>query len=68
MNDWVHNLSIPWMTVVVWGFTYLIAAVIYSLIVAIATGERVRALKLVSPGLLSPLGTVFGLFVAFTAL
>jgi hypothetical protein len=68
MDDWVHNLSIPWMTVVVCGSTYLIAMVIHVRIVAVATGERGRALTLVSPGLLSPLGTVFGLFVAFTAL
>jgi len=68
MNDWVHNLSMPWMTVVVCASTYVMAAAIYFLIIAIATGERVRSLKLVSPGLLSPLGTVFGLFVAFTAL
>jgi Protein of unknown function (DUF4239) len=30
-------------------------------------GERARAFKAVSPGILSPLGVIFGLFVAFTA-
>jgi len=68
MNDWVHNLPVPWMTIVVCGGTYLIAAVIYFIVVVLATGERVRVLKNVTPGLLSPLGTLFGLFVAFTAL
>jgi hypothetical protein len=30
-------------------------------------GERARSFKAISPGLLSPLGIIFGLFVAFTA-
>jgi hypothetical protein len=68
MNDWVHNLPVLWMTIVVCGGTYLLTAIIYLLVVFLAKGERVRVLKIVSPGLLSPLGTVFGLFVAFTAL
>lgn len=32
-----------------------------------ATGERARTFKGVSPGLLSPLGIMFGLLVAFIA-
>jgi len=34
---------------------------------ALAHGERARAFKAVSPGMLPPLGILFGLFVAFTA-
>ena len=34
---------------------------------ALAVGERARSFKAVSPGLLPPLGIIFGLFVAFTA-
>jgi len=68
MNDWVHSLSVPWMTAVVCGSTYLIAAAIYVIVSAFATPERVPVLKTVTPGLLSPLGSLFGLFVAFTAL
>ena len=39
----------------------------YAGVVVLATGERARAFKAVSPGILSPLGVIFGLFVAFTA-
>jgi hypothetical protein len=67
MSDWLHNLSILWMTLVVFGFTYLLTAGIYGLVTILAKGERARAFKAISPGLLSPLGIIFGLFVAFTA-
>jgi Protein of unknown function (DUF4239) len=55
------------MAVVVCGVTYLIAAAIYAIVLVLETGERARAFKAVSPGILSPLGVIFGLFVAFTA-
>ena len=32
----------------------------------LAKGERGRAFKAISPGMLPPLGIIFGLFVAFT--
>src|SRR5215467_9041843 len=67
MSDWLHNLPILWMTLVVFGFSYLLAAGIYALVSALAKGEQARTFKAVSPGLLSPLGIIFGLFVAFTA-
>ena len=67
MNDLLHNLPVLWMTVVIFGFTYLIGAVIYIVVVLLAVGERARSFKTVSPGMLPPLGILFGLFVAFTA-
>ena len=67
MSDWLLNLPIVWMTVVVFGFTYLVAAGIYALVTSLAKGDRRLAFKAISPGLLSPLGVVFGLFVVFTA-
>jgi hypothetical protein len=67
MSDWLHNLPVLWMAVVVFGSTYLIAAAIYAVIIALAVGERARSFKTVSPGMLPPLGIIFGLFVAFTA-
>src|SRR5262245_12099596 len=51
----------------VFGFTYLITAGIYAVITVLAVGERARSFKAVSPGLLPPLGIIFGLFVVFTA-
>jgi len=67
VNDWLHSLPIIWMAVVVCGVTSLITAAIYAGVMVLATGERARAFKAVSPGILSPLGVIFGLFVAFTA-
>jgi hypothetical protein len=66
VDDWLHNLPVIWMAGVVFGVTYLIAAAIYAVVMVLATGERARAFKAVSPGILSPLGVLFGLFVAFT--
>jgi len=55
------------MAVVVFGVTYLVGAAIYAGVRALATPERARSFKAVSPGMLPPLGILFGLFVAFTA-
>jgi hypothetical protein len=67
MSDWLHNLPLVWMALLVFGLTYLITAMIYIVVTVLAVGERARSFKAVSPGLLSPLGIIFGLFVAFTA-
>ena len=67
MNEWLHNLPILWMAFVIFGLTYLIAAAIYLIVSFLAAGERARSFKAVSSGMLSPLGVIFGLFVAFTA-
>jgi hypothetical protein len=67
MNEWVHNLPIPWMALFIFGFTYLVAAAIYLIVSLLAVGQRARSFKAVSSGMLSPLGVIFGLFVAFTA-
>jgi hypothetical protein len=45
----------------------LVTAGIYAVIAVFAVGERARSFKAVAPGLLSPLGVIFGLFMAFTA-
>jgi hypothetical protein len=67
MSDWLHNLPVLWMALVVFGFTYLISAAIYAVVMVLAVGERARSFKAVSPGMLPPLGIIFGLFVGFTA-
>ena len=55
MNDWLHSLPVIWMAVVVCGVTSLITAAIYAVVMVLATGERARAFKAVSPGILSSL-------------
>jgi uncharacterized membrane protein YraQ (UPF0718 family) len=67
MSDRLHNLPVAWMALVVFGATYLVAAVIYTLVMVLAVGERARSFKAISAGMLPPLGIIFGLFVAFTA-
>ena len=67
MSDWLHNLPVMGMVVVVFGIIYLVAVAIYAGVIGLATVERGRAFKGVTPGLLSPLGILFALFVVFTA-
>ena len=67
MSDWLHALPVVWMALVVFGLTYLFAAAIYVAVVSLAARGYARSFKAVSPGMLPPLGIVFGLFVAFTA-
>jgi hypothetical protein len=67
MSDWVHNLPVLWMAVVIFGFTYLLAMAIFAAVAALATGKRTTSFKAISPGMLPVLGIIFGLFVAFIA-
>ena len=67
MIDWLHGLPFVWLVVVVFGATYLVAAAISWVVLRLAVGERARAFKAVSHGLLPPLGVVFGLVVGFLA-
>ena len=67
MSDWVHSLPLGWMALVVFGGTALGTAAIYWIVMRLATEDRARAFKAVSPGLLPPLGIMFGLLVAFIA-
>ena len=67
MSDWMHALPLGWMALVVFGGTALVTAAIYWIVIHLATDERARTFKGVSPGLLPPLGIMFGLLVAFIA-
>jgi hypothetical protein len=67
MSDWLHNLPVPLMALISFGFTYFVAAAVYVTVIALADGKRAHSFKAVSAGMLPPLGILFGLFVAFTA-
>jgi hypothetical protein len=67
MSDWFHELPVPWMALLVFGFTYLLALAIHAGVAALARSGRAKSFKAVSPDMLPPLGIIFGLFVAFTA-
>ena len=61
--EWLLRLPVLWMGLIIFAAIYLIAAVVY-LSSTKLTGDRSR---LVDPGILSPLGVVFGLLIVFTA-
>ncbi|MDX8432601.1 DUF4239 domain-containing protein [Mesorhizobium abyssinicae] len=49
------------------GATYIVALILHQVIAALSAGSTARSFKALSPGMLPPLGIIFGLFVAFTA-
>ena len=67
MDDWLLHLPVLTMTAIILGAIWAVTAVVYLVITALATGERARAFKAVSPGMLPPLSTVFALLVGFLA-
>src|SRR6187549_3338400 len=68
MGEWFVNLSIPWMAFVVFAATYVVAVCFYLVVVRLAVDHRrARAFKAFSPGMLPPLGIIFGLLVGFVA-
>ena len=67
MGDWLLNLPVLWMAVVVFAATYLLAAGIYCAVTRLAVNDRARAFKALSPGMLPPLGILFALLVGFIA-
>jgi len=67
VGDWLLNLPVLWMAVVVFAATYLLAAGIYCAVTRLAVNDRARAFKALSPGMLPPLGILFALLVGFIA-
>lgn len=67
MTEWFYHLPVVWMSLVVLVATGIFAALIYSAVMMLATGERARAFKAISPVMLTPLAVVFGLIVGFLA-
>jgi hypothetical protein len=67
MSDWLHSLPVMGMAAVIFAATYLATFAIYWIVLRLAVGDRVKGFKAVSPGLLPPLGIIFGLLVAFLA-
>ncbi len=55
------------LALLVFAATFLAAATIYVIVIALAVGERGKAFKAVSPGMLPPMGLLFALLVGFLA-
>ena len=66
MSDWLLNLPVLWIAVVVFAATYLLAAIVYLVVTSLAVDDRAH-FKAVSPGMLPPLGILFALLVGFIA-
>lgn len=67
MSDWLLHLPVLWMGAVILGAIYVFTAGLYWVISALAVGERARAFKAISPGILPPLAIIFALLVGFLA-
>ncbi|HEX3234908.1 MAG TPA: hypothetical protein VHR41_11970 [Gemmatimonadales bacterium] len=67
MGDWLLNIPVLPMAVVILAACYLVTAAIYLVITALAVGERARAFKAVSGGILSPMAILFALLIGFLA-
>jgi Protein of unknown function (DUF4239) len=65
--DWLYNLPVLGLSLVVFGAVYLATALILLAVIRLAVGERARVFKAMSPGMLPPLGIIFGLLMAFVA-
>ena len=55
------------MALIVFRSTYLGTAAIWLVVTRLAVDDRARAFKALSPGMLPPLGIIFGLLVGFAA-
>jgi len=67
MSEWLLELPVVWMSLLVLAAIYLFTAVVYFAINRLAVGDRAKAFKGVSPGMLPPLAVMFALLAAFLA-
>jgi len=49
MSDWLLNLPVLWMAVVVFAAIYLLTASIYWVVTRLAVNDRAGAFKAISP-------------------
>jgi Protein of unknown function (DUF4239) len=67
MADWLQNLPVRWMALWIFAITYLVAGGDLRGGDGPVGARRASRFKGLSPGMLPPLGIIFGLFVAFIA-
>jgi hypothetical protein len=65
ITGWIEDLPLAGLAVAVFALTFLAAAIVYVVVMALAVGKRGEAFKAVSPGMLPPMGLLFGLIVGF---
>jgi hypothetical protein len=42
MSEWLQNLPVGWMALVIFTLTYLVTAGIFAIVMRLAAGERTR--------------------------
>jgi hypothetical protein len=64
---WIESQPPSTIAVVVFGAVYLLAALTFCGAAILSRRPIAKALQLVTPGVLSPLGTILGILIAFLA-
>jgi hypothetical protein len=67
MFDWLPNLPVVWIALIVLAGMALLTTAIYLVAMRLAEGKRGEAVQAVSPGMLPPMGILFALIVGFLA-
>ena len=67
MIFWLKLQSTEIISLVVFGFIYLAAAIIFLVAVQASRASVKEELRTVTPGVLSPLGAILGIMIAFLA-
>jgi hypothetical protein len=67
MLEWVYYLPVPWMALVIFAMTFVIAFGILYIVLRLAKSGRVGLFTGLATAVLSPLGTIFALFGGFLA-
>ena len=67
ITRWLQDLPLAGLALTVFAATFLAAAAIYVVVMLLAVGERGKAFKAFSPGMLPPMGLLFALIVGFLA-
>lgn len=65
--NWLLNLGVFPMTLAILVFTWIVTVIIYLVVTRLAVGDRLRAFKAISPGMLPPLAVIFALLIGFLA-
>src|SRR5262245_28823858 len=67
ITGWLYDLPLAGLALTVFALTFLTAAVVYVVVMALAVGRWGEAFRALSPGMLPPMGLLFGLIVGFLA-
>jgi Protein of unknown function (DUF4239) len=67
MTDWLYQLPVLWMALFIFAATFAVTWVIHTVVMKLTRGARGAPCRRLAAGMLSPLGTIFGLLGGFLA-